>query len=247
MALSTVMFDDQYFSHTTSLLLWGVPLPWQFESFDARLHVTSTARREPRRGGVIGHRLPSAPPTAQWHGVAVSTPPVAWAESRTVLTLDDLIVAGDALVSRWSPVPDPFRPTVAELLEAARNVGKGAAVLRGALEEIREGSRSPAETRLRLLLVRSGLPQPELNFDAYDSRGRWLGCVDIAYPQQRVVIEYEGEHHFTQAEQYRTDIDRRERFAEAGWRTIRVTKEHLQRNPAALVARIARHLAARLQ
>ena len=57
------------------------------------------------------------------------------------------------------------------------------------------GSASPGETRLRLALVRAGLPEPELNVRLYGVDGRYLGKPDIVYRRQRVVFEYEGDGH----------------------------------------------------
>ncbi len=62
----------------------------------------------------------------------------------------------------------------------------------------------------------------------------------------RIAIEYEGDVHRLDRDTFRDDIDRRERFEDAGWRVIRVTAEHLQR-PHALVERIRSALAARAQ
>ncbi|MCU1527057.1 MAG: hypothetical protein JWP75_820 [Frondihabitans sp.] len=149
---------------------------------------------------------------------------------------------GDALVGRWSRFGAASTLPVSKLVEATdaapvRNAGR----LREALELIRPKSRSPAETRLRLLIVHSGLPEPVLNYDATSASGEVLGCVDLAYPSRRIAIEYEGEHHFRDRAQDEKDIERRERFADAGWRTIRVTSEHML-HPNILVARVAHHL-----
>jgi very-short-patch-repair endonuclease len=67
---------------------------------------------------------------------------------------------------------------------------------------------------------------------------------DLAYPNERIAIEYEGEVHATDLQTFRDDIERRERFEDAGWRVIRVTADHL-RKPAVLLARITRALAER--
>jgi very-short-patch-repair endonuclease len=175
-------------------------------------------------------------------GVSVSSPIDAWVECRDLLDLDDLVVMGDALVGRWSKFNAASGLPLSTLVEAvdaapARNVRR----LRAALQLIRPRAHSPAETRLRLLLVRSGLPEPVLNYEATSASGEWLGRVDMAYPSRRISIEYEGEHHFQDPAQYRKDIERRERFADAGWRTIRVTSDHVL-HPEVLIARVARHL-----
>ncbi|GAA4679020.1 hypothetical protein GCM10025780_25020 [Frondihabitans cladoniiphilus] len=180
------------------------------------------------------------------NGLPASAPGDAWAECRELLTVDELVILGDALVSPWSPVPENLRPSIADLESTVAAVPDRRERLRQALTWIRVGSRSPAETRLRLLLARHGIEEPELNAPVDARDGRVLGHGDMVFRAPRVVVEYEGERHFTQTETYYADIDRRERFAEAGWRTVRVTAAHL-RQPADLVARITRHVGVRLQ
>lgn len=108
---------------------------------------------------------------------------------------------------------------------------------------MRVGVESPKETELRLLLVRGGLPEPEINTKTYDGAGRYLGKPDLRYPDEQVLIEYEGDEHRRDPGRWRRDIRRRERFADAGWRTIRVTAADLRGAPAReLVSRVRRSL-----
>lgn len=108
---------------------------------------------------------------------------------------------------------------------------------------MRPGVRSRPETHLRLLLVRSRLPEPVVAHPVVVGGGLVLHP-DLAYPLQRLALEYEGFDHFTTASRIETDIERRELLAEASWRTIRVTAPQLYGDPGRLVARVRRHLAA---
>jgi very-short-patch-repair endonuclease len=103
--------------------------------------------------------------------------------------------------------------------------------------------RSPRETRLRLLVLDSGLPEPEINYWIYDDRGRFLTESDLVYPREKVVLEYEGDHHRTDVKQWRKDIARRESLEDAGWRVIRVSADDLDLYPDRLITRIRRALA----
>lgn len=85
---------------------------------------------------------------------------------------------------------------------------------------------------------------PEVNFDVVEL-GVWIAQVDLAYPRQRLAIEYEGDHHRTAADQWATDIDRVERLHAAGWRVIRVTRADLADRPHEVVARVRNALAHR--
>ena len=51
------------------------------------------------------------------------------------------------------------------------------------------------ETRLRLLLVLSGLPRPHAQVRITDEAGRFLGRPDLCYPEQRLCLEYDGGAH----------------------------------------------------
>ena len=103
---------------------------------------------------------------------------------------------------------------------------------------LRSRSASPRETRCRLLLIDAGLPEPALNHEVRDHTGRVIACVDLAYPEVRVAIEYEGEHHLLAPEQWARDLARYEALAAAGWFVIRVSAAHLADGGAALAARV---------
>ncbi|MEO7121569.1 MAG: DUF559 domain-containing protein [Lacisediminihabitans sp.] len=119
----------------------------------------------------------------------------------------------------------------------------GAAALRAALPSVRLRVRSPRETLLRLLLVAAGLPEPEINFWIYSDHGEFLTESDLVYAKEKVVIEYEGDHHRTDLRQWRKDIARREALEDAGWRVIRVSADDMDRYPDRLITRIRKALA----
>ncbi|WFE23794.1 hypothetical protein O7621_11285 [Solwaraspora sp. WMMD937] len=47
----------------------------------------------------------------------------------------------------------------------------------------------------RLLLHDAGLPRPVPQHKVADPQGRFIGRVDLAYPQWRIAIEDGGDHH----------------------------------------------------
>ncbi len=99
------------------------------------------------------------------------------------------------------------------------------------------------ESLLRLMLVRSGLPQPLVN-PAIRVGARDLHP-DLAYLQWGVVFEYEGDGHRTDPRQWRRDIWRREAFESAGYRVVRVHSEDVLSEPEAFLARTCRIIAQR--
>lgn len=74
----------------------------------------------------------------------------------------------------------------------------------------REGVDSPQETRLRLLLVLAGLPEPQVNLILRGRDGSWRKRYDVAYEHLRLIIEYDGRKHADDTKQWLTDIFRRE-------------------------------------
>jgi len=240
-----VLADDEFFAHLTALELWGLPVPRHLEN--GPLHVGGTSTRQRRRPGIRGHRYADGTPVTVFHGVRLSTPLEAWLQAAPVLGLDDAIRLGDALAGRWSPwtvAREVEIERLARTVERARR-RPGVATLRRALELVRPGVESPKETELRLLIVRAGLPEPEVNVRRFDAGGSPLGRPDLSYGWCRLAFEYQGDHHRTDRATWRLDLSRRERFEDAGWRVVLVSDDDLHGVAAsALLARIRRHVAA---
>lgn len=219
------MPPTQFFSHSTAALLNGVPLPLALEAAP-RLHVSVIAgSAQPRVRGVVGHQLdPSRTRIVDVGGMRMTDAATTWCQLATMVGLDDLIAAGDFLItgrpgSRRSPVATI--PMLARAVDLHRG-SVGIADLRAALPRLRRGPLSRRESLLRLRIVRAGLPEPLLNFVVVDPRLEgYEPMVDFAYPEFRLAIEYEGDHHRTPA-QFRHDIRRYERLQDIGWIIVRV-------------------------
>jgi hypothetical protein len=231
-AFAPLMRPAWCFSHLTALALWGLPLPLRARRDEAPLHVASDHGHGPRRPGVVGHR---------WHGPSWQTrvvtltglpvvdPVTAWRQSAAWLTLDETITVADSLAGRWSPYAEAREVPIADLASAVEHSlrSRGAGTLRRALPLVRADVESPKETELRLLLHRAGLPEPEVNVRTYADDDLYLGKPDLRWSLFRVCTEYEGDEHRVDRRRYRNDISRRERFADAGWRMVRVTEDDL--------------------
>jgi hypothetical protein len=116
-----------------------------------------------------------------------------------VLSHDDLVAAGVHLILvPKKPQHGESRPyaTLDELTARARSCsGRHARALRRALEDVRQGAESRAEAILRLVMVRAGLPEPELKVDIFSASGRFLGRGETLFRAFRVIAEYDGEQH----------------------------------------------------
>jgi hypothetical protein len=116
--------------------------------------------------------------------------------------------------------------------------GPASAQLRKALGLVRVGSESPEESRLRLVLGRAGLPEPELNWVLRDTSGRHVARLDLAFRRWRVGAEYDGRHHELDADQFARDVDREADVRRQGWELVRVLRHHLRGDGRAAVRRV---------
>ena len=249
---SVVMLPHQFFTHVTAAILWGVWLPAQLLQLHDDLDVgVYTPLRHPRRAGVTGHQVRRGLVNVVTHpklGVRLVSPSSAWAQLATVLRDPyDLVAAGDAVVREQMFADDP--PTLASLAQlnaavtAGRRVGVGA--LRLALPRVRTRSASRPETHCRLMIIDAGMPEPQLNWNVRDDGGTFFACVDLAYPDLKIAVEYEGEYHLIDPVQWAKDIARHERLIAHGWIVIRVTKMALDLHPSDPQSVVARVRAAR--
>lgn len=237
-ALAPRLRPDQVFSHTTAAAIIGVPLPRRIER-DPRLHVTTIGVDQALRvRGAIGHRAKFG--TVRMtisRGVPISTPADTFVALGTLLSVDELVVVGDALVGwlGWLTL-DELRAAVCR-----RRGIRGIRRLRIAVAEVRAGSRSPGETRARLALTRHGLPEPVLNHDVIVD-GVWIACVDLAYPSARIAIEYESDLHRTDPATFKKDLTRGEHLKDADWWLVRITGDDVGPQVSRFVQRIRRLL-----
>jgi G:T-mismatch repair DNA endonuclease (very short patch repair protein) len=146
--------------------------------------------------------------------------------------LDDGVVLLDRLVTKGIVRLDPVRDAAAALPRCrGSRLAREIAVLADGWAE------SPPETRLRLLMLRAGLPMPVAQFRVFDQDG-FIARADFAYPELQLAIEYEGEWHGRPG-QLGKDRRRLNRLFEAGWRVVFVTAADMHQ-PEELVRRIRR-------
>ncbi len=119
-----------------------------------------------------------------------------------------------------------------------RQAWQGVQQARDAVVLASELSRSPQESRLRLLWqLDADRPRPLVNVPVFEGgSGRLLGYPDLLDPEVGLVGEYDGDDHRS-PERHSHDVDREARFREHGLEVVRVTGPDLRR-PGQLVDRI---------
>lgn len=228
-----------HFSHITAARLYGIPLPSEYGRRE-ELDVTVSDAYPPRMKGIIGHRAMRQHTNVMRELLPVLPAEQVWLQLASVLELDDLIVAGDYLVRRKRPLSSLAK------LDAAVGEASGTPGIkraRDALLEIRPGTDSPMESRMRLTIVRAGLPEPAIRHTVY-FEGFFVGTPDLAYVRERVALDFDGRLHLTEERVYLDDVERRALFEDAEWRYLTITKNHL-RVPRSFLARLDRLLSER--
>ena len=221
---------DAYASHHTAAELWGVPVP-----IDGLVHVT-TAKFEGRnrRRGVLTHQpLTARGSVAVRHGVRLSRPTQVFCELAAAgVGLVDLVVAGDAMVKKGLATLESLTRSVDSM------TGAGVRVARRAVAYVRVGVDSAMESRLRMLLVLAGFPEPEVNVILRDLGGDWSRRFDMCYLALKLIIEYDGEQH-GDLDHRDSDIHRREELERLGYTLVQVTSLGIYSDPARTLRRVA--------
>lgn len=228
-ALSRIGEPGAYASHHTAAELWGIPVPE-----DGLVHVTAPrGERRNRCRGVITHQpLEQAECVTVRNGVRVSTPEQVFCELAAAgVGLVDLVVAGDAMLKAK-------RATQKALKRAVEGMtGCGVRLARRALGYLRTGVDSPMESRLRMLLVLAGFPEPQVNVILRDVDGEWSRRFDLCYRALKLIIEYDGDQH-GDLENRDSDHHRREELERLGYTIVSVTSLGIYRDPAKTLRRV---------
>lgn len=241
----------QRFVGRTAARLWGLPIPQQWTSQEPLEIAVPRDATPPRTAGILGRRLVEQhASTWQIGSIPLVDPIAAVLSVAGELNVDQAVVLLDALLTTADNYPKLLegRPvaTRADIEERLQQWIRfpGRRTVLTALARARERVESPKETETRLLLVDAGLPEPEVQHEVREG-DRLVARIDLAYPRWRIAIEYEGDGHRTDADQWRRDIQRQRDLEDRGWIVIRLTQLDLAQGAAALVDRIRRAITSR--
>lgn len=243
-AYASRMTPEQRLVGRSALRLWALPVPDDWAPGEALDVAVPGHLSPPRLAGVKGRRLAQTR-AATWKvgGVNVVDPVAAAFTAAKDLTVVQMVVLLDAIVTvaqnypgrkETARVPATVQEVEHRLAVWGRFPGSG--TVRAALAAVRERVESPKETETRLAIVADGLAEPQVQHEVWDGF-RLIARTDLAYPDLKIAIEYEGDGHRTDKEQWRIDIARQRELEGQGWLVIRLTQADLDR-PAAFLARI---------
>ncbi|HET7736696.1 MAG TPA: hypothetical protein VFK52_12010 [Nocardioidaceae bacterium] len=139
-------------------------------------------------------------------------------EMRRAPTLRDAVVAMDMAAAARIMSIGRMRSHV-----ATRAGWAGVEQVRAALDLADEDSRSPQETRARLIWIMDAqLPRPHVNPPVFDRAGRLLGYPDLLDVEAGLVVEYDGDDHRS-SRRHSDDVDREALFRAHGLEVTRLT------------------------
>lgn len=160
-----------------------------------------------------------------------------------IMAVQDLQVASPARtaadLARWAPDLGAAVVAVDTICHvhgldprsvAAPPGARGVARLPKVIALARPAAESPMESRIRLAIVLGGLPEPVLQHPVGPYR------LDMAYPELRLAIEYDGREHLT-PERARHDLAREAHLSRLGWHVLRFPAADVFR-PARVAARV---------
>ena len=178
---------------------------------------------------IIRSDVPPADVIRHSSGVRITTPARTGFDIARTLPMVEAVVAIDAMCfSRALKFGDLAG------FAADHTRWPGIRAVHAALELVEPLSESPMETRLRLGLIDSGLPRPVAQFEVRDG-SRLIARLDLAYPQWKIGIEYDGDQH-RERDAFTADLDRQNKLRAAGWTILRFTARDVYRHPDRIAA-----------
>lgn len=221
-------------TRNSAIAMWGVPDPSMDSARTADgvpvVHVVVQTARNRRKGipGVVAH---------VWKGLS---------EEHICHTQDGIDVL--APEPTWASMAESqmrhgrtTKEKLAVFLEG--NSFRGRRKCQLALLLVESGSDSPKETELRLCLLSYGLSGFAVGYvvSGISFENGAAVTLDLADPELKIGIEYDGDHHRTDKMQWRRDVWKRRQLESMGWTIVAVTQLDLSDEPhrAALAMNVA--------
>lgn len=206
-------------SHESAARLWCPQGPKS-----ATVHISFSYHAFLRRKEVSVHRFTYRLETVHRHGLPVTSPSMTFMHLAVRLELVELVIFGDQLVKRGHITAEDLVADAHSWEHHGRAAGLRAARL------VRSGVDSAPETRLRLLIVLAGLPEPTINHVIYHADGTIRYRIELVYGEILLAIEYDGRWH-DEDDQKAYDEARRAALRSEGWTFIVLRAEDLYETP----------------
>jgi len=221
-----VLPNDAVVSHSSAMRLRGL-------APDGRtaLEFSTNSRLVTEHAGIVLHRRGGRLVPETIDGLPVTGPDRTFVDCAHRRPIVEVIQLGDLLVRTGQSTVDRLN-----VYANTRHL-HGVRRARRLLRHVRAGAESPRETVVRLMIVWSGLTEPECNVDIHDAEGRFVARGDLVLRRWLVVVEYDGWYHERDGRQRQRDVLRRERLEAQGWCVVVITARDL-RHPESVPSRV---------
>lgn len=163
-------------------------------------------------------------------GMSLATPSRTAFDLGRHLPLTQAVIHLDALARKTGLTTDE----VVRLAERYRGA-RGVRGFREAIELMDGGAQSPKESWLRLLLIDAGYPKPHTQIPVVDDWGNEFAFLDMGWREMKIAVEYDGDQHRKDRDQYVWDERRLRRLLSIGWLHVKVIAED---RPTDILARV---------
>lgn len=231
-------------SHTSAAVEHGLTL---FRPDLDRIHVTCLDKPLARTTRDVVYHCPSSVQGLTFlpDGIVVVDPARAAVEAAALATVQAGVVVLDSALHLQLARPEDL---AARYSERAR--WPHSRHLQITMRLARVGAESAGESLMRFLMWQAGLPQPVLQYEVRDARGRIVGRTDFAWPDYGVLGEFDGMVKYTRhlrpgespGDALRREKVREDRIRElTGWLMIRFVWDDIS-NSRSTVDRIREQL-----
>lgn len=226
---------DSAISHRSAAALWSL------DGFDHELVEMTTARCHQGRPGLVVHRsafLPSSH-VARVGPIRVTTVHRTLVDIGAVASPDLVEQALECALRRRITTEARLQSCLHQIRSRGR---KGPAVLQSLLSTRGFGAaptESSLETETLQTLRRHGLPEPDRQHVVCDDRG-FVARVDLAYLNEKIVIEVDSRSHHLRQEEWERDLARRNELTSQRWSVFHATKKKISQSASSFVACIKR-------
>ena len=221
-------------SHRSAAALWGIEIPME-DPADHRVDLTvPRASRAESRADRRVHRADLGPDeVARRRGTPVTSLARTWRDLAAVLQPGPLLAVTDQVLALGCPIGE-----LEEQL-TRRPTGRGSARARTVLPLGNPRAESPMESVLRWLIHAAGLPAPVVQYEMRDAAGRFLGRGDLAWPEDRVLVEFDGDLH-RERRVFVRDLRRQNSLVVDRWTILRFSGADVYGRPEQVLGEIGR-------
>jgi hypothetical protein len=230
-AMAYLLPTGSVIAEGSAATLWGAGLAAPTDPVEAL--VPRPMRVGPAQGLRVHVGTLAADERARAGGLPVTSPLRTCWDMACWFDAVEAVVLVDRMLAAGQVSPDGLR-AYAQEQQLGRRGGRRFARVVGLADGRAE---SPPESRLRVRLVLAGLPAPQVQFGIYGEDG-FIARVDLAWPELKIAIEYDGLDHVGSARRMHDDRRRLNRLVAAGWTVLHVTAPRLRDDLPGLLAEI---------